>query len=43
MLQGIESEIGQPGSIKVAVDPEDTAFIAKFIEKYVRQLFRPSN
>lgn len=42
MLQGIESEIGQPGGIKVAVDPEDTAFIAKFIEKYVRQFFRPA-
>ena len=43
MLQGIESEIGQPSGIKVTVDPEDTAFIAKFIERYVRQFFRPEN
>ncbi len=34
MLQGVEAQVGEIGGFRMAVDGEDTAFFAKFIERY---------
>ncbi len=34
MLERVKAKIGQTGGIRVTVDPEDSAFIVKFIGSY---------
>ncbi len=34
MLESVKAKIGQTGGIRVTVDPEDSAFIVKFIRSY---------
>ena len=37
MLQGVQTEVGQPRGIGVAVDTKDTALIAKLVQQKFAQ------